>query len=302
MTLTGDRLIEKGRYHLLHTYVFTAIATWLLPLETILCLFSGGYDYQFVVVPPPDWLMCNICHHPSKSPCLSLCCGNVFCKSCLDGAKQASVNLNSCPLCRDEEFKTIFHKQADRAVRSLHIFCVNKEKGCEWQGEINNITNHLESNNGCQYDYVLCSNGCKMLQRKMLKNHELEECLHRKVNCKYCDDLGAHSFITGRHKDLCPKFPMQCPNFNCNVKVLRKDLDEHRKTCQYEIVECCNGCGLTLQRQKLASHMATKFPHRTVKCQYCYITEKYSFIQGKHREECPYLVQTNVIYTFLEMN
>ena len=51
----------------------------------------GGYDYQFVEVPSPDWLMCNIYHYPSKKPRLSLCCGNVFCKSCLDGAKQVTV-------------------------------------------------------------------------------------------------------------------------------------------------------------------------------------------------------------------
>ena len=78
-------------------------------------------------------VMCNICLYPSKKLCLSLCCGNVFCTSCLDGAKKVTI---SCPICRSEEFETILHKQADRAVRSLSIFCINKEKGCEWQGEI----------------------------------------------------------------------------------------------------------------------------------------------------------------------
>ena len=250
----------------------------------------GGYEYQFVEIPPPDWLICNICHHPSKSPCLSLCCGNVFCKSCLDGANQSTVSLNNCPLCRDEEFNTIPHKQADRAVRSLHIFCVNKEKGCEWQGEINNINNHLENKDGCQYEDVQCSNdSCgKMLQRRLLGHHEQNECLHRKVYCEYCSDVGAHTFITGEHIDLCPKFPMQCSNSNCTTVVFRKDVDEHRKTCPYEVVDCCNGCGLEFQRQKLNNHNK-KCSHRTVKCQYCHITGKHLFIQGEHKEQCPKL-------------
>ena len=252
----------------------------------------GGYDYQFVEVPPPDWLLCIICQYPSKDPCLSLCCGHVFCKSCLDGAKQATIK--SCPLCRDEEFKTIPHKQADRAVRSLYIFCINKEKGCEWQGEINHVNDHLRENTAaagcCQYEEAECSNGCgKILERRLLSNHEQGECSHRKIKCKYCYDVGAHNFITGKHKDLCPKFPMQCPNASCTAEIFRQDVDEHRKTCQYEMVDCCNGCGLTLQRRQLNNHMSKKCLHRTTKCQYCQITGKHLIIQGEHKEQCPKL-------------
>lgn len=247
----------------------------------------GGYDYQFVEVPPPDWLMCNICQYPSKDPCLSLCCGNVFCKSCLEGVKQATITVKSCPICRDEVFKTVLHKQADRAVKSLRIFCVNKEKGCEWQGEVNHINNHLEKNTGCQYKDVKCPNGCgKMLQRGLLSNHEQDECSHRKVNCKYCCDVGAYNFITGLHKDFCPKFPMQCPNVSCTAEIFREDIDEHRKTCQYEMVECCNGCGSAFQRRQLNNHMSKKCTHRTVKCQYCHITGKHLIIYGEHKEKC----------------
>ena len=41
----------------------------------------------------------------------------------------------------------------------------NKERGCEWQGELNDISNHLESCDGCLFEDVKCSSECgKMLQ------------------------------------------------------------------------------------------------------------------------------------------
>ena len=120
----------------------------------------GGYDYEFVTK-PLDIFVCKICYLPSRDPHLSMCCGHIFCKSCLDHAKEAIVTLskrsyyyNACPVCRNEEFATVPNKQIHREVRSLQIFCTNKERGCTWQGEINNLCNHLECSNGCQYEVV----------------------------------------------------------------------------------------------------------------------------------------------------
>ena len=47
---------------------------------------KGGYDYSLVDT-PPDELVCKICHHPSREPHLSVCCGQTFCKMCLEDAK-----------------------------------------------------------------------------------------------------------------------------------------------------------------------------------------------------------------------
>ena len=44
----------------------------------------GGYEYNFISGPPVDRLVCKICHLPSREPYLSVCCGHLFCKSCLD--------------------------------------------------------------------------------------------------------------------------------------------------------------------------------------------------------------------------
>ena len=42
------------------------------------------------------------------------------------------------------------------------MFCTNKKKGCDWQGELNDISSHLDKTNGdgCMYASVECTNGC----------------------------------------------------------------------------------------------------------------------------------------------
>ena len=66
---------------------------------------NGGYDYD-LVSKPPDRLVCKICHLPSRDPYLSVCCGHLFCKSCLDNVKKAVLTSNACPVCLDEELRT----------------------------------------------------------------------------------------------------------------------------------------------------------------------------------------------------
>ncbi|XP_065887463.1 TNF receptor-associated factor 3-like [Dysidea avara] len=248
---------------------------------------GGGYEYQFVDN-PLDMFVCKICLYPSREPYLSECCGHTFCKSCLEAAKRVTTVTKACPICRDEEFVTIRNRQADRAIRSLHVFCTNKEKGCEWQGEVNNIINHLGNSDGCQFEDVTCSNDCgKCLQRQYLTDHVEDECVRRKVDCQYCHITGENQFIEGEHKEQCPKFPIACPN-KCEAdNIPREDIDEHRKMCPLEEVTCPNDCGMTLQRQYLTTHVKMECPRLKVDCQYCHITGEHQFIEGEHKEQCP---------------
>ena len=61
----------------------------------------------------------------------------------------------------------VANKQVDRKIRSLHIFCTNKEKGCEWQGELNDLNVHINESNekGCTYVVVECTEACGEMLR-----------------------------------------------------------------------------------------------------------------------------------------
>ncbi|XP_065901180.1 TNF receptor-associated factor 4-like [Dysidea avara] len=217
---------------------------------------QGGYGYRFVNT-PPDRVVCVICHLPSRDCRLSECCGHVFCKSCLDETK--ALGYSACPMCKEVEFVTFSNKQIDREVRSLHVFCTNKERGCEWQGELNDVKSHLGDSNSCRFGEVKCPNECgKMLSSESYTSHVNTECRRRKVDCQYCHDSGEHQFITSsQHKDQCPRFPLRCPN-KCKVRgVPREDMEAHKKDCPLEMVQCDYrnvGCEETMIRRKRKKH------------------------------------------------
>ena len=156
---------------------------------------QAGYDFDFVD-PLPDRLICKICYLPSYDPYLSVCCGHLFCKSCQENVRNSPAISKACPVCRDEEFVTFPNKAIDREIKSLQLYCTNKVTGCAWQGELNDINNHLGNSDGCRFVEVKCSNKCgKMIQRRHLTSHIETQCPRRKVNCEHCHDMGEHQYI-----------------------------------------------------------------------------------------------------------
>ena len=217
---------------------------------------DGGYDYQFVDT-PLDRVVCVICHLPSRDPHMTECCGHVFCKSCLDNAK--AKQYAACSMCKDEHFNTFCNKQINREVKDLHIYCTNKEKGCEWEGEIRDISNHLGNTDGCQFEEMECPNDCKeLIQRQLLVNHTKSECPHREVECQYCRDKVKLLFADGAHLEECPKLPLPCPNSCEKIEmILREDMEAHRKECPLEIIHCEYhniGCDIRMPRKRQREH------------------------------------------------
>ena len=249
---------------------------------------DGGYDYEFVDT-PLDILICKICCYPSREPHLSDCCGHTFCKSCLRGYEVSvkhplTKGSNGCPMCRSEEFKCVRNKQTERVIKNLKVFCTNKDEGCGWQGEINDIDKHLTQ---CQYQMVDCPKSCgKSFQQHHLINHVENECIRRNVSCILCGFSGEHHFIEGQHKHYCPKFPLACPN-ECGATLFRENVDEHRKICLMEKVDCPNNCGISLQRQCLNKHVTSECSYLIVSCQHCGTSGECRFVEGEHKERCP---------------
>ena len=126
----------------------------------------GGYEYTFVE-PLPNRYICNICQLPSRDPYMTgECCeGQTICKSCLDNWQKTSRAAN-CPVCRKEDFNAYPNYHLDREIKGSKVYCTNKEKGCDWNRELNDIYNHLGNSDGCQFEEVKCFTECgKMTER-----------------------------------------------------------------------------------------------------------------------------------------
>ena len=65
--------------------------------------------------------------------------------------------------------------------------------------------------------------------------HIKMECL---LECQHCHITGEQQCIKGEHKEQCPKFSIVCPN-KCEVgSVPRDEVEEHKKMCPLEVIQC----------------------------------------------------------------
>ena len=217
----------------------------------------GGYDLIFTK-PVPDRFYCNICTKVLRDPHLTGCCGQHFCESCLK--HWFKKQKTTCPHCREENFNHILNKALKREINDLEIQCTKQVLGCQWVGELSSLQTHLDSDTGCGYVEVQCSNKCgAKMKRKELKAHLERQCPLRKIHCQYCHYEDTYQTITSEHYDECPHYPLPCPNKCGTTGICRADMDNHRSRCELEPVECpfCEaGCKVNVVRKEFDSHMS----------------------------------------------
>ena len=235
----------------------------------------GGYDYKFSGRVPERFMCNNICTKVLREPHLTVCCGQHFCDSCLKNwfKKQGK---KSCPHCReDKDFNHFLNKALKREIDELKIHCTHHKDGCQWIGELGNLQTHLDSESGCGYVEVECTNKCRVahevrkFQRKGLQDHLANECTRRRYKCEYCGHEAMYKDITGKgyrrthysHYNTCYKYPLDCPN-KCGEKpIQRKDMYAHRNKCLKEPVKCpfkVEGCKTRVVRKDFDNHMSTQ--------------------------------------------
>ena len=143
--------------------------------------FKGGYDYEFID-PPPNSLECSICLLTLCDPHVISCCGNHFCHTCIG---RIQGDGKPCPLCNEPNFTTFLHKGVKREVNALMIRCRWRQLGCDWEGELGQLEEHLHPEvgsrgKGCDYVIVECVYKCgERFERRMIHDHELDACPRR---------------------------------------------------------------------------------------------------------------------------
>ena len=180
----------------------------------------GGYNFRFTK-PVPKRLCCGICTKVLRVPHLTECCGQHFCESCLKYWFKKQKRT-TCPCCRQKnvKFKHMLNKERKRDIEELEIQCTKWEEGCQWVGELSRLQAHLESDEGCEYTGVQCSNKCGvMIMRKELEVHLEQQCPRRKIQCQYCYYEDTYQTITTQHYSECPSYPLFCPN-NCGTTAI----------------------------------------------------------------------------------
>ena len=216
-------------------------------------------EYDFVEQPSRDFF-CPVTFDVLLEPYLTECCGHHLSETAY---RQLQAQGKPCPVCKEEPLKAVKDKYHKRRVSSLKVRCPHKAKGCEWQGELGSLEQHLNTKSSageCLYVDVDCPYACGgRVQRRSLKKHKSKRCPLRPFTCQYCNHKATHQEVTKDHWPVCEKYPLPCPNECGEKEIVRQHLKGHLKqTCPLEEIQCdfsYAGCGAQLQRRLMPAHV-----------------------------------------------
>ena len=216
----------------------------------------------------PSKYTCSICSKILCDAHLTGCCGQHFCASCLIHWLGTQQGRKTCPHCQQKDFQHIPNKERIREVNELKFHCTNHREGCGCVVELGELKSHLDSDKGCDFVEVACTNkGCReRVSRKDLQTHFQEKCYYRPYECEHCGRKDTFSAITGEikygnyggHYSDCYEYPLDCPN-RCGVtSIRRRAMPDHHSSCPLEPVDCPfkdAGCTEKITHKNMADRM-----------------------------------------------
>ena len=228
---------------------------------------KNGYECEFVE-PPPKHLQseCPICLQILREPRLIDCCGHNYCEACIE---RVGKDGKPCPLCNEPGFTTMANKGLKRTLHEFRVYCPHRLRGCEWEGELGKLDEHLNSDplperqqKGCPFAVIECLHCKEGIRRDKIAGHQLERCPQRPYTCEYCAEYkSTFEDVAHSHWPECKCFLLPCPN-ECKPSgsgIQRQCLDQHvKEQCPLTVVQCelhHAGCEVTLPRKDMADHM-----------------------------------------------
>ena len=222
-----------------------------------------GFDCELVEEPPTAVQSeCPVCLLVLRQPYQVTCCGYAFCRVCIDSVRK---NKLGCPWCNGKRFRMFEDKRLKRSLYALKVYCTNKQQGCQWEGELRQLDNHLKyplkdkTLEGCQFTKIKCLY-CRMyFLRSDVQIHQREQCSKRPHSCQYCKKFNSsYEDVTTNHWPKCVYYPLHCPN-KCGETLQRQNLQSHiTNDCPLTIIDCDFqhvGCEVRLPRKDMPAHL-----------------------------------------------
>ena len=226
-----------------------------------------GYECEFVEPPPKQFQSeCPICLQILREPYILDCCGYSFCAACIE---RVGKDGKPCPHCNQPGYTTLVNKGLKRALNEFRVYCPHRLSGCEWEGELGKLDEHLNSDplperqlEGCPFAVIECLHCKEGIRRDNIAGHQLERCPQRPYTCEYCAEYkSTFEDVAHSHWSECKCFLLPCPK-ECKPSgsgIQRQCLDQHvKEECPLTVVQCelhHAGCEMILPRKDMAEHM-----------------------------------------------
>lgn len=212
---------------------------------------------------------CLICQNILQNPQCVSCCSSRFCKKCIEAVQLREEP--TCPSC-GSIFDIIGGDSAlEQKLHTVHICCIHASLGCDWKGELAELNNHISNDTspvdvrtsqGCQYVEVTCKQCSVSIRRSNMYFHRMHKCSKRQFTCEYCNEYtSSYEEVTNNHLPLCGLFPVDCSN-GCGESLRRCDVESHiSENCPRTIINCAlreeKGCNVQLPRIDMRGHLLT---------------------------------------------
>ena len=148
------------------------------------------------------------------------------------------------------------HLIGKREIKALLVKCDNVERGCEWEGTVGTLEEHVDT---CDFTVVNCPKQCnKNVMRKDLKQHLEDKCPNRDYECQHCRKKDSYANITEIHYDECTMIVLPCPNSECTQTLERAQIQMHLENdCEHTVILCKYegiGCYVKMKRKDMGAH------------------------------------------------
>ena len=143
-------------------------------------------------------LRCIICHEIPLCPFECAMCQSIFCSECIASWQRIK---NICPLqCPPPLTLKPMIKPLHNMIKSLKLTCINKPKGCPFEGDY--VRMQIHEYKECGYRLTHCENACleEGLLIKDLEKHS-EICVFSKKIC-FCCGVEINKFEQKSHNCL----------------------------------------------------------------------------------------------------
>ena len=185
-------------------------------------------EYDFVEQPPEEFF-CPVTFAVLLEPYQTQCCANHL-------SQEAYQRLQGqpCPVCRKENLTAVkdnFHK---RKALSLKVRCPHKAEGCEWQGELRSLEQHVAQSCGlkviqCDFSYAGCG---VQLQRRLMSAHMKEDMeAHLSLLSLVAQEVPTLQNTVQQQGDLiCALMKLQMKSLVPPVNIIMDDFEQHKKS------------------------------------------------------------------------
>ena len=145
---------------------------------------------------------------------------------------------NTCPLCLKNIGNGYFQDtKSDQEIKSLKVICSYRSAGCEWNGQLRNVEEHL---NDCLYQDVEWENCNETVLKLHLQTHKANECPERKYKCPLCKKEETYRSIITTHTSECLEAIVECQNTGCTVRAMWRQLPTSNPDCTTSVHTSCS--------------------------------------------------------------